>query len=244
MSKRTAKPGDFFAVHAEKGFGYIRFVERHPGPLPMDTFAVLENPSWRQLRDEDLPALTVRYFMGSSAKYLPRDPRFKLIAGAHLEALELPRLWRMTRAKGWSVVDNGAEGPARELDDDMARLPIVQIVSGKTIIERLFSDWTPDMERLDSLTRLFDAIRNSRDTRTKKAVTVFLDFDDDETTRQTAGDLARRGFQVEPGEDDPSLSVTAYPDREGANWLSTTEEAILSIAVVRGGRYAGNEVEL
>jgi hypothetical protein len=207
----------------------------------MDVFAVLENPGFRLVDNVELTRLRERYFMGSSAKYLVRDSRFRLIPFEESNEIRAPQRWRMTRLKGWSVVTDGVEGPRQELDDELARLPILSIVPPNIIIERMSSSWNPEESRQDSLTGLLEAIANAPATATK-TITVFLDFDTESDAQDSVIDFQNRGYAVEFGESRSSLSVTASPDADDADWISSAERTILAVALIRGGRYVGNEV--
>jgi hypothetical protein len=230
-------------VSVPEGFGYIRFHGRHPGPLPMDAFAVLENTDLSEVDDVELTLLGERYFMGSSAKYLARDSRFRLIPFEGSDGIQIPKRWRMTRLKGWSVVSDGVEGPPRELDDQMAKLPIVSIVPPGIVIERMSSSWSPEDVRKDSLTQLLEAIENAP-ARATKTITVFLDFDTERDAQDSAADFQNRGYTVEFGQSHTCLLVTTAPDTEDPHWIASAEQAILATALLRGGRYVGNEVKV
>jgi hypothetical protein len=243
MSSR-AGPGDFFEVQTPLGTGYLRFVGRHPGPLPMDMFAVLDNPGWCRVSDVVLSALNARYFIGSSARYLPKDSRFQIRPNSSGKNIAGPSVWRFSRMKGWSIVNEGVEQPAREIDDDMAKLPIMSILTGDQIIEKMLSNWTPEMDRSDSASKLVQALRASSETTGPKALIVFLDFDTERGAHEAAKALEKAGFRSELGKGRRSLSVTSYASRDGTDWIGKADNAILDVASANGGHYAGNEVEL
>jgi hypothetical protein len=243
VSKRSVKPGDFFEVRLPNGYGYLRFLGRYSGPLPMDAFAVLDNPGLKRLDDAGLAQLKERYFIGGSAKYLKRDPNFKVISSKEPAPMEIPRDWRMTRLKGWSVVSNGREGPSQELDDAMAKLPILSILPAEIIAERISSNWKPEHSRQDSLTGLLAAIRNAPTT-APKTITVFLDFNSEKDAKESAVDFKQHGYDVGFGKSRRSLEVTAIADIDSDDWIATAEHGVMAIALLRGGRCTGNEVQI
>lgn len=245
MRKRRAKPGDFFEVRTPKGVGYIRFLGRHPGPLPMDAFAVLENPDWGEVSERDLPALKVRYHFGSSARYLPHyNSNFTLIPGPKGAEVSVPSTWRYSQMKGWRMVVDGVVGPLREIDSDMARIPIIKILPGNLIEDRMFSGWTPEDELKDAATRFSDALTNSSASGNRKEFTVFLEFSGEKEARECMRYLRGGGYDVKLGKDKQSLTVTSYPDRSEGDWIDAAEKAIMRIAEQHGARYVGNEAEL
>lgn len=212
----------------------------------MDVFAVLDNPSWRRLNADELSGLAVRYHLGSSAKYLPRyDKHFSLVRDPAngLGLMSIPKVWRSTRGKGWHIfIDGVAQGEAREIDDEMAKLPIVHIIPGNSIIEKMTSGWIPQDEREDSITCFVRAVKESKPA--NRELTIFLDFDDETAASKAATDLERRGYGVVSATDGHSLSVTVRPRSRSTDWIEVLEEEIVKVASQYGGRYAGNEVPL
>ncbi len=246
MNKKRAKPGDFFEVRTSKGIGYVRFLGRLPGRIAeLDAFAVLDNPGWSKVPDGDLPNLKVRYYTTSSAKYLPRfNSNFILIPGPKDARVHVPRIWRTSRITGWIIVVNGLEEPAREMDAEMAKLPIIEIVPGNIMAERMFSDWTPEAETKDSMTRCFEAIRDSQGNEKRKEFIVFLEFDHEKDARKCMRYVRSEGYDVKLGKDKRSLIVTSYPDRSEDDWITSAEKAVMTIAERHGARYMGNEAAL
>jgi hypothetical protein len=79
MSKKAATVGAFLEVRTEDTYEYLRYLGRHPGPFPVDSLAVLNNPSGVKIPVERLGDLRVRYFTTGTIKHLVNTPGVTLL---------------------------------------------------------------------------------------------------------------------------------------------------------------------
>lgn len=244
MERKRLRPGDFVQVTTPKGLGYLRFFGKLEGQLAADIFAVLDNPEWRQVRDLDLPKLGIAYWLGSAQEFFRDDPRAELRRGPAASRADAPLVWRLTTLRGWRYLRDGVESLPREIDDEMARLPIAAMIPFNRLVEYMVSGWTPDLDRVNGFTKLSEAIQIARASKTPKALTVLVGFDSAEQASQACVLLKRRGFATEARSEGLVLAVTSQPSRAVTNWIDIAEHVVMSVAHPFGGQYEGNEVEV
>ncbi|HEY2474032.1 MAG TPA: hypothetical protein VGI19_04440 [Candidatus Cybelea sp.] len=206
-------------------------------------FAVLDNPGGIRVADAELESLNTLYFIGSVSGWLVRDPRVKVRRGRAVTNSEAPATWRFTRLKEWQTLVSGIKTPSREIDDEMAKLPIAELLPCDSIIEYIVSGWRPELDRKDGFTKLREAIQGARARTGPKTFRTFVDFDHSEQAARASTILETRGFEVHVKPNGKAMSVTTRPLRLAPNWIEEAEEEVMSLVRPYGGRYAGNEAE-
>ena len=202
-TSRVWKIGDIIQVALPDGYRYLQYLGKDSARL--DILRVLVDTWKSPVADAALLASSPTAFhILSLNRVLSDDSRFRKIGGSSVHC-PLPD-FRRRFAGGWIIVGpSGERFVPNPIDDATAALSIEEGVPADFIVERLATDWRPDMDRgaIPAHTRHREATgKGERET------TFFLSLSSSDAKREAANRLRRMGYGVSDESDQRSLAAS------------------------------------
>lgn len=235
--------GDILEVALPKGFAYLQLIGEFE-PFKFDVFAVIRNHGEKTRSMEDLPiGQPPLYYMCSLATVILKDSRFRRTGWRAGSNLTMPPL-RMSVVDGWRIIDDVGESLVKTLDEDSARLSLVEGVPAEEIIRRLESGWSPVQER-DGIAQLLRRQREHAARPTYNNVTFFVNFGEADLADKAITDLQNRDFEVSREGKTALAARHRFVGKAAAliNELRRIEKNLERVCAARGGIITGHELE-
>jgi hypothetical protein len=202
----------------------------------MDILEVLRNDDDRQRDVNELADMPRDYAFCSYMPALRKSSSFEYFGNTGMPG-KIPGFRALTLT-GWQLPDGRL---VRELDDDSARLPILEGVGELAILERLQTAWRPALDTKGLAERIGGTLANAK----FGTMWTFLRFPSTQSAQAARKALSDRNYPCLRKGVTIEVSFRRSMGRlKSAAWVSDHEDALATLCQPFGGAIEGNEIEI
>lgn len=249
MKRHAWRSGDIIQIALPAGYRYVQLVGKYAhlagkGPRRFDLLRVLNVVTKEP--ETDLTTLgesSSAYWFLSFAGLLVEDTRFVFIGNAACSA-ESPTMRRRFLG-GWIIVGTGPDRfVPNPIGDEVARLPLEEIVPSQVVFDRLAANWAPEDDREDVAQEIRRYKERARveDIEESRETIFFIEFPSSREAAGALGALRNRGYTVAHEHRKKSLAVTRPWSRaDSLDSMDLLELDLLAVTREFKGTISGRE---